>query len=309
MRHEVSWSHLSCGRWGWWWWCLMSWWQCLMTRHKVSKIRLHEIHSQGWVAKCWANGCRGLLGGKHQTKQGFFLKAKIRLMSSSIPSSSLERWSRNLNKSGQKRGDGSTTRSVGKFFSSWTFSSTIIRSQRLDCKRNIPPCTSRRRHNRWDFLKTDQLSYPLPPRWVFTSQGFGTAWRKGVCRGSSRRARRLRPRQRDRCRLPLRQQSPAQRSRQRGRLQLHRACRSLQQLQEDDWRLQTSFQGDGLQQGCWSILQPGLIKNSSVRLLDRENSFHRTWSDKERVAVPMEIVLHVVDKILQKYFEHLSNAN
>ena len=49
--------------------------------------------------------------------------------------------------------------------------------------------------------------------------------------------------------------------------------------------------------------------NSPVRLYDHENPLHRTWSDKERVAVPMEIVLHVVDKILQKYFQHLSNAN
>ena len=49
--------------------------------------------------------------------------------------------------------------------------------------------------------------------------------------------------------------------------------------------------------------------NSSVRLFDHENSLHRTWSDKERVAVPMEIVLHVVDKILQKYFQLQSNAN
>ena len=47
-----------------------------MTRHIVNKIWSHESHSQGWVAKRWADGCRGLLGGKHQTKQGFF-KAKI----------------------------------------------------------------------------------------------------------------------------------------------------------------------------------------------------------------------------------------
>ena len=49
--------------------------------------------------------------------------------------------------------------------------------------------------------------------------------------------------------------------------------------------------------------------NSSVRIFDHENPLHRTWSDKERVAVPMEIVLHVVNKILQKYFQHLSNVN
>merc|ERR1712037_344698 len=50
---------------------------------------------------------------------------------------------------------------------------------------------------------------------------------------------------RDRHRVPLWQQPPPQSSWQRSRLQLHRALHPLQQLPEDDRRLQAPFQRDG----------------------------------------------------------------
>ena len=138
-------------------------------------------------------------------------------------------------------------------------------SQGLGCKWDIPSSSSRGEHNWWSALKNSnsQTSTTITTtigdnlknfnhqmstttRGVSAVQGIRASGSKSIHRSSWGWVGRLCTNPWDWTGLPLWQQPSAENSWKWSRSQLHRALRPLQQLPQDDGRLQAALQRAGL---------------------------------------------------------------